>query len=81
MYIISKVFPHFIDNRLTDGGEIISLTCRPAVLYPQEDSSYSFLLEADPGCNVEKIKYVAWNGTGDLPACVVVLRASALMLL
>jgi hypothetical protein len=23
-------FPHFLDNRLTDGGEVVSLTCRPA---------------------------------------------------
>jgi hypothetical protein len=32
--------PHFLDNRLTDGGEV-SLTKR------QEDSWYSFLLEAE----------------------------------
>jgi hypothetical protein len=37
--------PHFIHNRLTDGGEVVSLT--PAALYPQEDSWYSFLLEAE----------------------------------
>jgi hypothetical protein len=40
--------PHFLDNRLTDGGEV-SLTRRPAALYPQEDSWYSFLLEAECG--------------------------------
>jgi hypothetical protein len=33
-------------SRLTDGGEVVSLTRRPAVVYPQEDSWYSFLLEA-----------------------------------
>jgi hypothetical protein len=38
--------PHFLDNRLTDGGEIVSLTRRPN-LYPIEDSWYSFLLEAE----------------------------------
>jgi hypothetical protein len=32
--------PHFVDNRLTDGGEVVSLTRRPAALYPQEDSWY-----------------------------------------
>jgi hypothetical protein len=35
-----------LDNRLTDGGEVVSLTRRPP-LYPQEDSWYSFLLEAE----------------------------------
>jgi hypothetical protein len=40
--------PHFVDNRLTDGGEVVSLTHRPAALYPQEDSWYSFLLEGEP---------------------------------
>jgi hypothetical protein len=39
--------PHFIDNRLTDGGEFVSLTRLPAAVYPQEDSWYSFLLEAE----------------------------------
>jgi hypothetical protein len=33
--------PHFLDNRLTDGGEVVSLTRRPAALYFQEDSWYS----------------------------------------
>jgi hypothetical protein len=31
--------PKFLDNRLTYGGEVVSLTRRPAVLYPLEDSS------------------------------------------
>jgi hypothetical protein len=39
--------PHFLDNRLTDDGEVVSLTRRPAALYSQEDSWYSFLLEAE----------------------------------
>jgi hypothetical protein len=38
--------PHFLDNRLTDGAEVVSLTRRPAALNLQEDSWYSFLLEA-----------------------------------
>jgi hypothetical protein len=37
--------PHFLDSRLTDGGEV-SLTRRPSFT-PQEDSWYSFLLEAE----------------------------------
>jgi hypothetical protein len=39
--------PHFLDNRLTDGGDVVSLTRRPASLYPPEDTWYSFLLEAE----------------------------------
>jgi hypothetical protein len=39
--------PHFLDNQLTYGGEIVSLTQRPAALYHQEDSCCSFLLEAE----------------------------------
>jgi hypothetical protein len=38
--------PHCLDSRLTDGGEVDSLTHRPSSFYPQEDSWYSFLLEA-----------------------------------
>jgi hypothetical protein len=38
--------PHFVDNRLTDGGKAIGLTCRPWFT-PQENSWYSFLLEAE----------------------------------
>jgi hypothetical protein len=39
-------FPHLLDNRLTDGGEFVGLTRRPPFT-PQEDSWYSFLLEAE----------------------------------
>jgi hypothetical protein len=38
--------PHFLHNRLTDGVEAVSLTHRP-LHYPQENSWYSFLLEAE----------------------------------
>jgi hypothetical protein len=38
--------PHFLDNRLTDGGEIVSLRRRPP-FGPQEYSWYSFMLEAE----------------------------------
>jgi hypothetical protein len=36
----------FLDNRLTDGSEVVSLTRRPPFT-PQEDFWYSFLLEAE----------------------------------
>jgi hypothetical protein len=39
--------PKFSSYRLTDDGEVLSLTRLPAALYPQENSWYSFLLEAE----------------------------------
>jgi hypothetical protein len=38
--------PHFLDNRLADGGEVFSLKRRP-LFTPKEESWYSFLLEAE----------------------------------
>jgi hypothetical protein len=38
--------PRFLDIRLTDGGEGVNLK-RPPPFTPQEDSWYSFLLEAE----------------------------------
>jgi hypothetical protein len=38
--------PHFLHNRLTDDDEVIILTRRP-LFTPQENSWYSFLLEAE----------------------------------
>jgi hypothetical protein len=39
-------FPHFLDNRLRDGGKVVSLTRRPPFT-PQDSSWFSFLLEAE----------------------------------
>jgi hypothetical protein len=36
------LLPHFLDNRLTDGGEVVSLSAGHSL--PKEDSWYSFLL-------------------------------------
>jgi hypothetical protein len=44
-YEMSRL-PHFVDNRLRDGGEVVSLTHR-SHFTPQEDSWYSFLLKAE----------------------------------
>jgi hypothetical protein len=38
--------PHLLDSRLTDGGEVVSLTRRPTFT-PQEDSWHSFLIDAE----------------------------------
>jgi hypothetical protein len=40
------MLPHFLDSRLTDDGKVVSLRRRPPFT-PQEDSWYSFLLEAE----------------------------------
>jgi hypothetical protein len=37
---------HFLENRLTDGGEVVSLKRWPPFT-SQEDSWYSFMLEAE----------------------------------
>jgi hypothetical protein len=42
----TSTLPHLLDNRLTDGGEVVSLTSRPPFT-PQEEYWYSFLLEAE----------------------------------
>jgi hypothetical protein len=49
---------HFLDNRLTDGGEDIGLRRRPVGRSPKEDSVYSFPLEAEltPGAQCD------WGG-------------------
>jgi hypothetical protein len=39
--------PHFLDNRLTDDFELVSLKRRPLPPHPPEDSWYSFLLEVE----------------------------------
>jgi hypothetical protein len=38
---------HIFYTMLTVGGEVVSLTHRQAALYFEEDSGYSFLLEAE----------------------------------
>jgi hypothetical protein len=38
--------PYFLENRFTDCREVVSLTSRSAIHYPQEDFWYSFLLRA-----------------------------------
>jgi hypothetical protein len=38
--------PTFLEFRLTDGGKVVSPRRRP-LFYPQEDSWYTFLLEAE----------------------------------
>jgi hypothetical protein len=45
--LVASDLLHFLISRLTDGGEVVGFTFHPAALYRQEDSWYSFLLEAE----------------------------------
>jgi hypothetical protein len=76
----------FLDNRLTDGGEVVSLTRRPPFT-PQEDSWFSFLLEAESTLghsaagsirSTEKYSDLIWIRTRDLPACNIVPQPTML---
>jgi hypothetical protein len=54
--------PRYLDNRLTDGGKVVSLTRRPPFT-PQEDSWYSFLLgaESTPASATGRIRSIEKN--------------------
>jgi hypothetical protein len=78
---------HYLDNRLTDGGKVVSLT-RPLPFTSQEDSWYSFLLRAwvDTRAIVRleglgKLKKsidLNGNGNRDLSACSVAPKPTTL---
>jgi hypothetical protein len=59
-------FPHFLNNRLTDGGKVLSLTSRPPFT-PQEDSWYLFLLRS----LVDPRAIVRLEGLGKLTSSVL----------
>jgi hypothetical protein len=65
--------PHFLDNRLTDGGEVVSLMRRLHPT-PQEDCWYSFLLKAESTSGpsaaegLGKLKKNPMNSSGLKPA-------------
>jgi hypothetical protein len=82
-------FPYFLYNRFTDGGQVVSLTRRPAFTPPPPRKIfwYSFLLQAvDPMAireagriwSIEKCNDLIGNGTRDLPACSTVPQATTL---
>jgi hypothetical protein len=70
-------FPHFLDSRLTDGGVALSLKRRPLFNF-QQDSWYSFLLEAGRIRSIEKSNDLIGNRTRDLPACSIVPQSITL---
>jgi hypothetical protein len=56
--------PTFLNNRLIDGGEVVSLTRSL-----QEDSWYSFLVEAESAPGPASSGDLVGNRIRDLPAC------------
>jgi hypothetical protein len=46
-YAYHRLVTAVLDTRLTDDGEVVSLTHQPPTLFPKGDSWYSFLLEGE----------------------------------
>jgi hypothetical protein len=68
-----------LDNWLTDGGKVVSLAYQlPSI--PQEDSWYSFLLEAESTTRaIVRLEGVPIETrTCDLPACSIVSQPTKL---
>jgi hypothetical protein len=63
---------HYLNNRLTGGGEVVILMRRPPFTL-QKNSWYSFLLEAE-----SKSNDLIGIRTHDLPACSIVPQPTTL---
>jgi hypothetical protein len=69
--------PHFLDNRLTDGGEVVSLTRRspfkprksPATPFCSRLSGPQDHRATGSVRSIEKFNDLIGNRTRDLPAC------------
>jgi hypothetical protein len=67
-----------LESRLTDGGQVVSPKRLPPFT-PQEDSWYSFLLEAESpqghsaAGNIRKIEkmHFMWTRSRDIPVCSI----------
>jgi hypothetical protein len=78
------VVTHLLDNRLTNGVEVVSLTHVP-LFTSQEDLWYSFLLDSEltkeSYCDwIEKSSDLIGNRNCDLPACSIVPQPTTLPL-
>jgi hypothetical protein len=77
---------HFLDNRLTDGGEVVSLKHRPAFTPRKIPSTHFYQrLSRHQGHSaagrirsIEKSNDLIENGTRDLPACSIITLPLAL---
>jgi hypothetical protein len=71
--------PHFLDNRLTDGGEVFSLTRRPPLTPTKIPGTYFCQRPSRPHghsaagriSSIEKSSDLIVNRTRDLPACSI----------
>jgi hypothetical protein len=71
--------PHFLDNRLTDGGEVVSLTRRPPFTHRMIFvTHFCYRLSLPQGHSAagrirfKKSSNLVGNRTRDLPACSIV---------
>jgi hypothetical protein len=72
--------PYFLNNRLTDGGEVVGLTRRPP-FFPRKIPGTHFCWRLSRPQNhsaagrirsIEKSNDLIWSRTRDLPACSIV---------
>jgi hypothetical protein len=79
-------FPHFLDNRLTDGDKVVNLKCRPPFTprkIPGSHFCYRLSRPQDHSAAgrirlIEKSNYLIWKGTRDQPACSIMLQPTTL---
>jgi hypothetical protein len=76
-----STIPHFLDNRLSDGGEVVSLTRRPPFpLFPKNIPGTHLCSKASPRAIVrlegvlklKKASDLIGTRTRDLPTCSIV---------
>jgi hypothetical protein len=78
---------HFLDNRLTDDGEVISLTRQPSCIRRKIPSThFCWRLSRHQGDNAagrirrtEKPSDLIWSRARDLPACSIVPQPTTLL--
>jgi hypothetical protein len=79
-------FPHFLDDRLTDGGEFVSLTRRPSFTPTKIPGTHFYQrLSRTQGhsaagriTSIEKSNDLIGNRTRDLPSCIIVAQSITL---
>jgi hypothetical protein len=82
----TSTFPHFLDSRLIDGGEVVSFTpLSPIVLRKTPATHFCLRLSRTQARNaagrirsIEKSNNVIENPTRDLPACSIVPQPNTL---